>query len=210
MRAASIAEVQQVNLYQPILRRQEKVFSSRTLLQALAVVALALLAIWAYGRWQVHALERQVELARSQQAQSEARLQQLQRLYPQPVRDRALGERVAAAERQLAQKRRILHALSDRSFGNEHGFVAPLEGLARQSVEGVWLRALDFSAGGTRLRLSGNALSPELVPRYLQRLSAEPAFAGTEFQTFVMKRAEDGRGIGFLLSTEADAKGDRR
>ncbi len=209
MKAAAVVDIQQVNLYQPILRRQEKVFSSATLVQALAVVAAALLAIWGYGAWQVHALDRQVQLARGQQAQSEARLQQLQRLYPEPVRDRALAGRVAAAEKELAQKRRVLHALSERAFGNTAGFVDQLQGLARQSVEGLWLSELELAAGGTRLRLRGNALAPELVPRYLQRLSAEPVFAGTEFQTFLMQRAADDRSIAFLLSTEPAKEGKR-
>jgi hypothetical protein len=40
---------QQVNLYQPIFKRQRHIFSALTMLQSAAVVIVALLTIYGYG-----------------------------------------------------------------------------------------------------------------------------------------------------------------
>ena len=42
---------QQINLYQPVFRRQHKVFSAVTLAQMVAVVLVLLLAILGHTRW---------------------------------------------------------------------------------------------------------------------------------------------------------------
>lgn len=193
--------MQQVNLYQPILRKENKMFSALTLAQVLIFMSVALLALWAYGRWQVTGLQHEVARAQLQQAQGAQRLEQLRVLYPARRKDAVLEQTLAAAEADLQTKQRILAALSQRSFGNTTGFVAHFEGLARQQVEGLWLTRVEFSRGGADLGLRGNALRPELLPRYLQRLAAEQAFGGTEFQSFVMTRPERQPGVEFVLNT---------
>jgi hypothetical protein len=68
---------QQVNLYQPIFRRQRQIFSAVTMLQSAAVVVVARLTIYFYGIWQVGLLEAQVlELEGRERAYS-ARLARL-------------------------------------------------------------------------------------------------------------------------------------
>ncbi len=39
--------------------------------------------------------------------------------------------------------------------------------------------------------MTGQALKAELLPRYLQRLSTEPVFAGKTFETLLMSRDHD-------------------
>ena len=51
---------QQINLYQPIFRKQRQIFSATTMLQALGLVVIALLAIYTYGLLQVGDLEVEV------------------------------------------------------------------------------------------------------------------------------------------------------
>src|SRR5258706_453055 len=51
---------QQINLYQPIFRKQRQIFSATTLAQVLGVVAAALLLLYGYGLLQVRGLEAQV------------------------------------------------------------------------------------------------------------------------------------------------------
>ncbi len=51
---------QQINLYQPIFRKQRQIFSATTLAQLLGIVAAALLLIYGYGLLQVRGLEGEV------------------------------------------------------------------------------------------------------------------------------------------------------
>ena len=58
---------QQVNLYQPILRSQPKVFSALTILQFGGLLLLGLSLIYGYARWQDAKLSRDVTSLQAQQ-----------------------------------------------------------------------------------------------------------------------------------------------
>jgi hypothetical protein len=70
---------QQINLYQPIFRKQRQIFAAATMLQAVGVVALALLGIYAYAYVQVGALEVAVVQL---EGREKALLTQLTRIDP--------------------------------------------------------------------------------------------------------------------------------
>ena len=53
---------QQINLYQPIFRRERKVFSAATIAQATLVVAAGLAAIYGYASWKMRGLNREVAM----------------------------------------------------------------------------------------------------------------------------------------------------
>ncbi len=193
---------QQVNLYQPIFRKEKKIFSARTLAQACAILLLALGGIYAYGRWQVHQLAVQLERSRTQAQAMQNRVSEIQRLAPRRSEDPALLARNKQLAAELAQKQRVLATLADRRLGNTQGFAPYFTGLARQQLDGLWLTGLTVAGGGSRLELRGSTLRPELVPRYLQRLAQEAPFRGMAFETFEMSRAKGARHqIDFLLRT---------
>lgn len=179
---------QQINLYQPIFRKQKKIFSAKTLVQASALLIAALLLIYGYGRWQVFALNQELAHSKAQVAASQRRVAEMRRLSPPQAKDQRLEKANDRLARELETKHRVLAVLSGKSFGNTSGFADYLEGLARQHVSGMWLTGLKIEDGGTRLELRGASLRPELVPRFLQRLGGEKAFAGTSFSTFKMSR----------------------
>ena len=52
-----MAIYQQVNLYQPIFRKQRQVFSAPTLAQAAALIVVALLGLYGFGRFKLTGLE---------------------------------------------------------------------------------------------------------------------------------------------------------
>ncbi len=179
---------QQINLYQPIFRKQKKIFSATTLMQGSALLAVALVLIYAYGRWQVFALDRELAHAKAQLAASQRRVNEMRRITPPKANDPRLKKTSATLEHELDTKRRVLGLLSGKTFGNTTGFADYFEGLARQRVNGMWLTGFKIAKGGTSLELRGATLRPELVPKFLQRLGRESAFAGMSFDTFKMSR----------------------
>ena len=70
---------QQINLYQPIFRRQRQIFSALTMAQAVGVFVTALLTIYGYGLWQVRGLEAE---ALQLEGREKAYSAQLARLDP--------------------------------------------------------------------------------------------------------------------------------
>ncbi len=50
---------QQINMYQPVFRRQRKIFSAATLLKIVAMAAVLLLALYAHARWTLNGLQHE-------------------------------------------------------------------------------------------------------------------------------------------------------
>lgn len=195
---------QQINLYQPIFRKERRVFSSAAMLQVCAIFVVALLAIYGYGRTRVTSLATEVGRLRAMEHQKTQELVRLGREFPPPVKSRRLEAEVKRLAQEVRTKRAVLALLSNRQFGNTTGFSAHLTALARRDPRGVWLTGIDFTQGGTDLELTGAALHPSLVPRLLARLTTEPAFHGRSFAVFRMSRPHDNpEWIDFTVRTAA-------
>lgn len=195
---------QQINLYQPIFRKQPKVFSALTILQTVLVVFAGLLLIYAYGRWQDAKLGHTLSELEAQRAAGLNRMQALAQKYPPRTKSPLLEQQVQRLVAERDAKQRILAALSGKTPANTAGFSTFLVGLARERVNGLWLTDFAIHHGGADINLAGSALRPELVPRYLQKLSSESAFSGKTFKTLLMTRPKTGPvRIDFFLQTQA-------
>jgi hypothetical protein len=174
---------QQINLYQPIFRKQRQIFSARTMLQSFGIVAVALLGIYIYGALQLHGLEAEVVQL---EGREKALTTQLLRIDP------ALGaNRRAELELELRRlnatlldQQRLIEVLREQPLGDTAGFSVYLAALARQRTPELWLTALAINGGTGAIELAGRALEPKLVPEYMQRLGTEAALAGQRFDRF--------------------------
>ena len=54
----------------------------------------------------------------------------------------------------------------------------------------MWLTEFDITGAAEEMSLAGRTTNPELVPRYMQKLSSEKTLAGIEFRAFQMNRPE--------------------
>jgi hypothetical protein len=179
---------QQINLYQPIFRKQKRKFSAVAMLQAAGLVAAGIALMAGFALWQTASLRAELARAETQHAAVERKLAEVQQRFPDAVPPRPITEEIARLEQELAAKQRIRQVLAGGAFGNTQGFSEYLAALARQSVPGVWLTGFDIVGAAEQVSLAGRAINAELVPRYLQRLTAEQRLNGVEFRTFVMER----------------------
>lgn len=198
--------MQQVNLYQPILRKQEKVFSAKTLLQGNLLVLAGLAVIYLYTVFQTQSLQQQLKQTGQQRDQQIKRLADLSAQYPPLARDASLPARIEQARATVQRKRTVLAAVKNLGLDSEVHFSEHLTGLARQDLPHLWLQRI-FVQYGQHVELQGSASRAEEVPIYLQRLSDEAAFSGTEFQTVVITQSEQYKHrIDFSLSTRLPVK----
>lgn len=197
---------QQVNLYQPIFRAQPKVFSAVTIAQACLVLALGLLAVYGYARWQNTQLQYEVTRLHAQQDALLKRIEEFSARFPAKHNSPELAQQLTRLDADRAGKARALAVLSDGVFGNTQGFSNYFAGLAHQHIEGLWLTGLNIADGGQQLSISGRTVEAPLVPHYLQQLTREDAFKGREFKTFQMARGTDTALIDFSLHTAAETK----
>lgn len=190
---------QQINLYQPMFRKQKQIFSATTIVEIAGVFVLGLLIIYGFARYQFSALENQIAGLDAQRATAISQLQSLSAQQTAP-RSRLLASELGDAETVHRQKLSQIQAFETRRVGNTRGFSAHLSGLARQRVDGLWLTHVLIRDGG--IELAGATESGELVPRYLARLGREEAFSGTEFASLELHRGlTEAEPISFMVTT---------
>lgn len=179
---------QQINLYQPIFRKEEKKFSAAAMLQGAGLVLAGVFAMYVYTQWQVRALR--VDLAQSEQkyAAVTKRLAEATEKFGGRKSNLSLDGEIARLEQEIASRQRIQEFLQRGLFRNTRGFSEYFVSLARQHVSGLWLTGFDIVGAGEQVSLAGRSTNPELVPRYMQRLSAEKSLSGIEFHVFQMNR----------------------
>ncbi len=169
---------QQINLYNPIFLKQEKHFSARAMAQALGIIALALVALYAYALLQARQADR---TAQQHGAQLAAEREQLAKLGAQLAgqgRSKVLEAQVARLEVEVAKRQATLEALGTNELGNTSGFSDFLAAFGRQAMPGVWLTGIGIAESGNGLVVSGRALRPELVPAYLGSLNTTRQWQG--------------------------------
>ena len=142
---------QQINLYQPLLRTQKKVFTARTILELAGIFALGLALIFGFARYQLNNLEDQIAGLEQQRDAAMVQLQTLSaQVRPQP-RAQLFEDQLRDAELDRERKQLLLRGFRERRVGATDGFSQHLAGLARQRVDGLWLTRVLVRDGGIEL-----------------------------------------------------------
>lgn len=199
--------LQQINLYQDVLRKEERTSVLRPLALAFFGGLVLLLLVSVFLLWQSGSLRQQLVTLESEQTRLVANLAELARQYPPKAQSQLLEEEVANLVLARDGRGPLVQLLKIESQKNTGGFSVLLESLARQNPSGVWLRRVGITAGGHQLLLVGSTQSPQLAPLYLQQLGQEPSLAGLEFERLLMDRSLDDPGtIDFTLQTTVEVK----
>lgn len=197
---------QQVNLYQPILGAEKRLFSAYTIGIGLAVLVVCLIGLVGFGAWRTHRiehslaeLERQEAATLAMAARASAAGRPAQSLTDLDAEARNLSAEIAARERALD----IVH----RGAGAPAtGFAARLEALAHRQLDGVWLSSIVLGSGEGHLAMQGGTSDARLVPLYLAALAGERALAGVRFDRIALRRADAAEAPARMLF-ELDAPG---
>ncbi|MHB8347588.1 MAG: hypothetical protein ACYDHM_10475 [Acidiferrobacterales bacterium] len=189
---------QQVNLYHPIFRRQQKKFSAMAMLQAGVTVLAGIALVYALSWWRIDVLRGQAREVDQQQAAAAKRITDIGRQFPLRMAAPVLAARLRRLQERVAASERAYRILRHEHFGSTVGYSGYLIAFAREHVPGLWLTGLSIGGTGRNMTLEGRSMRPDLVPRYLQRLSAEKLLAGTDFAVFRITRPQRPSGKGVL------------
>ena len=193
---------QQINLYRDELIDKSEPFQSRQagLVLVAAVFFLALVGFYSY--WQTATVKKEVVGLRQQQQIADARVIELETLYPKPQQSILLQEKIHRIEQQLQGQRKALDYFSKQDQKSNGKILTSLEGLARHPQKGIWLRSISLLRGGQDVQLTGSALKPEQIPDYLQLLGEKNIFAGQVFARLKLNRLSERKGqIDFELDS---------
>ncbi len=196
--------MQQINLYQPMFRKQSVVFSAATMLQAGIFFLFIFLSLYAYQTAKVKPYKEQLTSLEAELSQLSSQVTALEKFQKGNSKSKLLENEIEKLSNELVQRERISKILSSRTFGNSSGFSSYLESFARGHVQGTWLTDVKINQGGAALGLKGKTLSSELVPIYLQKLAEEKNLMGSSFNVMELARVEKEEGdpeISFSIST---------
>ncbi|HME40762.1 MAG TPA: hypothetical protein VKG63_17540 [Steroidobacteraceae bacterium] len=181
---------QQVNLYQPILGAEKRLFSARAIGVGLSLLALCLCGLAAFGAWRTARVEHSVALLETQQAGAIAMAERAGAAL-QPGRSLAeLQTQAKSLSADIAARERALDLVRQGAVSPATGFAARLEALARRQVEGLWLRNIMVGSSDGRLAFQGYTVDRGLIPEYLGALAGERALAGVRFDKLAIRRAK--------------------
>lgn len=171
----------QINLHDPSLRRQRHWLTAANLAFALVMIAALLLGWGAWARidasrmaMRLAALDVMAQAAREESVALAGRL-----AGRKP--DARLELDLVAAKELLDIRQGVLDKLGEGAAPAVGSHAEYLRGLARQSLNGLWLTGFSVGADGGRMEIRGRTLDPALLPRYIRRLNAEAAFRGHRF-----------------------------
>jgi Tfp pilus assembly protein PilN len=181
---------QQVNLYQPILGAQRRLFSARAIGVGLVLLAACLASLGAFGVWRTGRVEHEIAALENREAAQLARVEQSGAgLRPH----KSVAELDAEAKdlsANIAARERALDLVRLGAPSPETGFAARLEALGRRQPDGLWLHNIVVGSGAGRLALRGDAVDARLVPAYLAALADEKSLTGVRFDRLSLHRAK--------------------
>jgi len=196
---------QQINLYDPALLRKRDWLALANIVLGAGVLAILVAGAGFLARGGLSELQAQ---AATGEAQVKAMRQQVL-VLGQRVAERKADpriERELATARQLVEARGVvLETLRQRLASAAPPFADYLRGLARQSMNGLWITGFAWDAASDGLEIRGRTLDPALLPEYIRRLNREPAFRGQAFAALNIAEGKPDatRGAKATASTEA-------
>lgn len=208
---------QQVNFYRSEFLTRKQRFGSKGLLVISGVLIAAMIASYFYATYEMLGIKKQLQIAKSQE---NAALERLENFRPDtggPDGPDSWSKRLEEAKRALRDQELVLTMVIDSSLGDIDGFSRHMASLARQNTEGLWLSYIRLTALGDNTQLDGEALRPDLVPKYLQSLALEEPFAEQRFTQFVIDRPVEKEGgakqvigntVKFSVSSESQMVAD--
>ena len=199
--------MQQINLYQAILHQPQEVLPITQVAKLLIGMLILLGMVNVFQVWFAKRSDATLSELRAEQQTILATVQTLNQEITARNDTEKITAQLADLDKELQNKQQVFQLLSNKRFGNVDGFATQFSGFARQHIDGLWLTELYIHEGGEKLNIRGTTIQPELLPRYLQRLSKEPIFHGVEFKTFVMQRDKEHSQVNFDLRSNFAGKG---
>ncbi len=179
---------QDINLYQPDFRAEDKVFSAMAIAMNLGALTAGLLVITLVTWWHVASVEREIARLGTQDAGHERLIAEGKLLLEKAGSPEEQQARLRALAIELDRRQLALRSLDHSEGAMALGFAARMEALAHQHVDGLWVTGATFTAASHGFALTGSAVTADLVPLYLQALATEPALKGTRLDRLEIER----------------------
>jgi hypothetical protein len=178
---------QQINLFNPLFRKQGFSFTSATAMLYGAGIAVVLMAaVAAYANYELRSAQAAAQAVDAEYQAAVAKRDALAAAVAALKPNSELEKEVLALEATLFSRREVVDTLKSGAIGNTQGFSEYMLAFSRQSVSGLWLTGFDVV--GNELAIQGRTLNADLVSKLLVRLNQEKALNGRQFGAMRINR----------------------
>lgn len=200
---------QSVNLYTEAFRPSREWLTPGSMVVVLLAVITLVVAAWGVAQYRLTDAEAALAELEQRETRKEQAVERLQGEVEERRKDPALEDKVARLEQRVQDRRRLVERADTVARSSSEGFSPYLEGLARQSLEDLWLTRIRVNLMRDRLGLVGRTRDGQAIPDYLQRLKEEAVFEGRRFARFSIDRSEKGAALNFEVASTRDSEDDR-
>lgn len=179
---------QQVNLYQPILRAEKRLFSASAIVVGVLVLVVSLGGLAGFAAWRTTRIETAVAELEHQEAARLASVQHAAAALGGDATLEQLEAEIVQLAQQVAARERALASVGTGGTATR-GFATRLEALSQPAIDGLWLQRIVFDPAHGGVALRGATRDPALVPQYLAALQDDRSLAGAAFGAFELRRA---------------------
>jgi hypothetical protein len=193
---------QQIDLYQRRFHKTRVELSARLVVQMSLLLALALFATSLYSARHAAGLQRNADNLELQAQKLQKQTYALGQL-DSSGKENSTVERIAQLKQNRGTSQRVLNSLRTQNELSNRPFSSYFQGLARRTLDGLWLQDIYISQGGQSIMLAGNTYKADLIPQLIKELKNEPAFQGITFSraTVSEQGSKVGNALGFSLLT---------
>ncbi|MGK0440990.1 MAG: hypothetical protein ACJA0N_000785 [Pseudohongiellaceae bacterium] len=182
--------MQHINLVSQLARVVDPPFSAKQQFQLLLALFAILLLTYGVVIWQQVSWSDDLAGVQADKRQLTEAVDSLQKKKQAIEKNSKLLTALSRLESSVKFRRELLASIDPEDQQGSGGFVEYFNGLARQQVNGLWFTEINLQQQGKQMALIGYTQKPELLPRYLQKLSSEPIFEGRQFNLLRMAQAE--------------------
>lgn len=181
----------QVNLYDArFLPKRDWLSANNLLLRSLVSIFVVTLGA-AATRWNIASQQEQAKTVSASLLAERAAFLELTSALAARKPDLALQAEVLELEHGLKSSQDALVLLRGMTTNQQLPVVGEMmRAFARVASDGLWLTGFSVQDGGEQLEIRGRMVDQALLPNYLKRLEAEPAFHGRRFSALDMKGGE--------------------
>ncbi len=189
---------QQINLFQPVFRKQHKVFSATTLSQIVGTVAVLLLMLLGHAGWTLTRMNATADNLQEQYDHLQQQVNTLDETLRTPD-TQALDSEIEQLQSSIEERNLLLARFGNLVIEQQGGFYEHFRTLAELNVPGLWLEGVSLD-GNANVEIRGSTLEARLVPLYLQQLEDQKGLSSTAFETVQLARPDVQQPrIGFVL-----------
>lgn len=179
---------QQINLYNPALRKRQDWLTARPLAAVAAGLLVVVAAVAGFSSYQARQSQAAADDLTAKLKATQAEIETLTKAVAERKPDPAIVAKVAETKLQFKARQEVMDAIAGGAIGSSEGFSEYLRGFSRQTPQGVWLTGFTIGAGGNDMEIRGRMLSDSLLPEYVKRLSGEKVFKGRSFAGLELSR----------------------